>query len=995
MRNRVLHFLGVEAGEESMVSLLLYQSVFLGLFYGAFDISAHSLFLAVFDETIMARAYVVSGLAGIVLTTAYSFFQTRIQFKNFSVVNLLIVTLLTLLLWLVLIYTPSRFVVFALFVMMGPLNILALLGFWGTTGRLFTLRQGKRLFGLVDAGLIVGIIISSYGIPALLAFGFNIHNIILLSAFAVLCAAVMQFSLGRTHTIGDTSVVRKGSVKTVLTLFRKDTYVLNMGWYVSLSVVTAFFIQYSFMAVTREQFPLESDMARFLGLFIGSMMIFTLFLKTFLFSYLIKTYGLKIILLLPPVLIMLFTAVAAGLGSVLGYTPASGGFILFFILLALSRLFSKALKDSVETPSFKVIYQTLSDKIRYNVQSIVDGTVNEIAALISGLLLSVLGIIVIGRLVSFSWVLLVITALWAFFGFRLYLEYRKSIIRSLDEAGMRSEEADNEGERQMTRGKLYSRTLLRMKYPELINQTYTVFKNDYGEDLAREMVSVSMESGDPLILDAVRWVSENDMFSKELKDTAKMSLESLQREYSVYKDPFVDGEVRPEALELITGTRAPHPALLLRILRDSSAATRRIALMLIARHDISDMIPEVCELLPIKETFHDAIAVLDHFGVQSYGELYRYFMKSSGNITLMKNLLILLGKNCYQESEQLIYQLLRTNSRDIRGRAASILVANGFRIAGDDSDKMHQLISDTVGTITWYIQALVVLARAEDKELSVAVKSEMDWWNDFLFSLLSITYDRQSVKKIRENLETGTIESINFALEMIDIVLDDSIKARVAYCLDISDNEEKLKSLYSFYPGFIPSYGNLLIEIINRDYNLSDVWTKSIAIRSLGSISDSVDGTLSLSALLFSPNSLLVEEAVCLLKSINEPILKEISGRVPPKNRKIIEDIVNKMLSGDELLTSKIRFLMARLSNLSADFLIPLAEKLDYCSGISGIKHSVGRKYYFGLVEKESHDSKAYYYRLTEKDVIEYISFYPEYLNEVSAFIEGADVNIP
>jgi hypothetical protein len=286
MRNRILHFLGVEAGEESMVSLLLYQSVFLGLFYGAFDISAHSLFLAVFDETIMARAYIVSGLAGIVLTTVYSYIQTRMQFKNFAVVNLLIVTSLTLLLWLVLVFTPSRVVIFALFVMMGPLNILALLGFWGTTGRLFSLRQGKRLFGLVDAGIIAGIIVSSYAIPLLLTFGFDTHNIILLSAVAVFCATIMQFSLGRTHAIGNTSGERRGSVKKVLTLFRSDSYVLNMGWYIAFSVMTAFFIQYSFMAVTREQFPQEADMARFLGLFIGSMMIFTLFLKTFLFSYL-------------------------------------------------------------------------------------------------------------------------------------------------------------------------------------------------------------------------------------------------------------------------------------------------------------------------------------------------------------------------------------------------------------------------------------------------------------------------------------------------------------------------------------------------------------------------------------------------------------------------------------------------------------------------------------------------------------------------------------
>ena len=54
MRDKLLSVLGIESGEESMVSILLAQSVFLGIFFGAFDISAHSLFLSIFDEKMMA-----------------------------------------------------------------------------------------------------------------------------------------------------------------------------------------------------------------------------------------------------------------------------------------------------------------------------------------------------------------------------------------------------------------------------------------------------------------------------------------------------------------------------------------------------------------------------------------------------------------------------------------------------------------------------------------------------------------------------------------------------------------------------------------------------------------------------------------------------------------------------------------------------------------------------------------------------------------------------
>ena len=59
MRDRLRTLLEIKSGEESMVSMLLTQSVFLGIFIGAFDITAYSLLLSVFDEKMLARGYVI------------------------------------------------------------------------------------------------------------------------------------------------------------------------------------------------------------------------------------------------------------------------------------------------------------------------------------------------------------------------------------------------------------------------------------------------------------------------------------------------------------------------------------------------------------------------------------------------------------------------------------------------------------------------------------------------------------------------------------------------------------------------------------------------------------------------------------------------------------------------------------------------------------------------------------------------------------------------
>ena len=117
--------------------------------------------------------------------------------------------------------------------MLGPLNILAMLGFWGTTGRLFTLRQGKRLFGLVDAGLIIGIIISCYTIPVLLSFKFESHNILLVSASSVLVATIIQILIGARFRLVSGASDQKNEMttekKSFFSVFREDRYTRIMG----------------------------------------------------------------------------------------------------------------------------------------------------------------------------------------------------------------------------------------------------------------------------------------------------------------------------------------------------------------------------------------------------------------------------------------------------------------------------------------------------------------------------------------------------------------------------------------------------------------------------------------------------------------------------------------------------------------------------------------------------------------------------------------------
>ena len=389
------------------VAILVFQSVFLGFFLGAFDVSANTLFLNSFDQSMIPIAIVVSGITGILLTSLYSFFQSKLEFSKLAVLNLFTVFALTFLLRAGYYFSDTKWLAFGLFVLMGPLNIVALVGFWGTVGRIFDLRQGKRIFGFIDTGQVVGVIISSFSIPFLISLGFKTNNLLYISAVSAFLAFVLQIFIGRKYSFklkvrSDQTAGNKNSFASTL----KIPYVRTMAMFVILSMLVAFCVHYLFLAVASQRFQDPDEMAKFFGGLMGSLTFVSVLLKSFVYGPLMKTYGLRISLLVSPFIMFLVSAGAAIVGSLFGFTLESATFTFFFLLISLGKFFQKALKDSIESPVLKLIYQSLPPSIRHEVQARVDGTINESAALASGVILSLLGLFAAITLLHYVFILI-------------------------------------------------------------------------------------------------------------------------------------------------------------------------------------------------------------------------------------------------------------------------------------------------------------------------------------------------------------------------------------------------------------------------------------------------------------------------------------------------------------------------------------------------------------------------------------------------------------
>ena len=393
---------------------------------------------------------------------------------------------------------------------------------------------------------------------------------------------------------------------------------------------------------------------------------------------------------------------------------------------------------------------------------------------------------------------------------------------------------------------------------------------------------------------------------------------------------------------------------------------------------------EVCQLLTVTGTAIDATSVLNHFGERSCGELHRFFMKSSGNTLLAKSLLSVMSSRCYPESKNLIYQMLRSSSKVIKGRAVAALTDHGFRLPDEERERGLELISVTISTIRWYIPALAITGRARNNELTEALYSEMNWWYDFLFKLLALTYDSRYIDKIRRYLESGTDEGVALAIETANVVFDEEIRQQFAYCIEGAVRTISTDTLPTSYNDLPPSYEELVLEVINRDYNLTDLWTKAVAVRSLGSLkTDNIRMTIS--ALLFSPSRLLVEEAYLLVNNIHD--YEEVLGRIPPVNREIVSEIAGKEMNNYNHLYYKTRFLKGRLKAVPVDDIIPLAGKLVYSDSLPVSEEKpVSGVYVMPLEVKDLAGRPCY--RLSESDAVNYLSYNLEYLKEVTGFLD-------
>ena len=195
MLNKFLKFLGAVDGEERQMWFLLGVGAFMGFFLASYQVGTESLFIQSLGEEYLAESFFITGALGIISSVAYVYLQKKIRFSQLVIGNAAVITLFVCGFRIAFEFVgvgdkESGFSLlpFLLFVMMGPMTSILLLGFWGLFGRIFDTRQTKRLIGSVDTGQLVATIVAFFSIPLLIELPFvdDTYDLLLISCFAMI-----------------------------------------------------------------------------------------------------------------------------------------------------------------------------------------------------------------------------------------------------------------------------------------------------------------------------------------------------------------------------------------------------------------------------------------------------------------------------------------------------------------------------------------------------------------------------------------------------------------------------------------------------------------------------------------------------------------------------------------------------------------------------------------------------------------------------------------
>ncbi len=957
MFRSLLAYLNVRPEERLQVMLMLGAGFFMGIFFATYSVVAESLFLSTLGGE-LNKAILISGVLGIAATLVFSFAQNRIKFSNLTTSTILFVVAITAFFYIGYHYGPAEYklpIVFFMFCMTGPITAILLLSYWGIFGRLFNFKQSKRIIGWIDTGQLIAIILANFFIPITQGFFPQTDNYLIVCCLSIIVSAVhfiiisLKFPLIKNDPKDFDDTVRK---ETKMAKVLTDPYTKLLSLFLIISMVTLIFGQFTFQELIKVQYPNQRELTNFLAFFNLTIYGLSFFMQTFVNDKIVTNYGIRIALMLLPVVVGVFAFGGSLIGLVFGYSPETGPntFIYFFLFIALIRLFNNTIRDSLENPMFKLLFIPLDSRYRFGIQSKVEGVINESGRFIAGVLIFGLALIPFFRIIWMPILLSVLVALYFLVIKKLYAGYKTKIRSKLETVQLPLDKLEI-GYGQITKkleGRLTSekpgKAVFAYRLLEKINPTNlnawinSLIRNDhvetrdYAQRKMNEMKGLSVSD---------RYVIRYDNRKSEVSDKNLLTKGELgliinsggditkSRILRLTRSPK-EGD-RQYAAELLLHTSSDeNTSFLIELLNDPEAKVRNTAIQTSIKKNSNEVILSLIDNLSNPLFSNQAMNALVLIGSKALTQLDNSFYRTGQSSQVLIRIVQIIGRIGGNRAKDLLWNKIDYPDKVVVSKVLLAMGEAGFKAGISQISRIKYAIETDIGDISWNLGAVTEIGNEGfANELKAAIRAEMSNDIDHVYMLMAMLYDTRSIQLVKENIESGTVEGTAFAIELLDVFLSEQLKQRVIPVLDELSEQDRIKRLQNFYPRMELDEKLVLKFLINRDFTQTNRWTKSCVLRQIG-LFKIKEFSLDLIAQLFNPDRLIREMAAWALHEIDPDLYEANVRRLGEDAEREVGGVIKmeeKLMVFDKVIFFSSMEIFRGTSGLALSFLADIAEE--------------------------------------------------------------------
>ena len=557
----------------------------------------------------------------------------------------------------------------------------------------------------------------------------------------------------------------------------------------------------------------------------------------------------------------------------------------------------------LDGPAFKLYFLPIDATTKFDIQTKIEGVITAFAGLVAGGLIILINNVQLFTLIHVSIFTLPALALWYFVTTRMHNNYRQTL---------RSTLVKNKKEADQTIEQKYA--LNHVLETEINSNTDN--KVIYGLKLMEKLEPALFESAILKLVDSESRNVQNYVKEKlktldidiqantETRHLAKLALQESQDSEIISVSPeklakltrSIKSDDRILAAKLLRKlVNDKNIFVLLELLRDIDPTVKKEAIITARKVSRPETWTILIELLNSPSYCNEAAAALVESGEAGLFSLESAFHKSGQTDQVMLKIVQIVGRIGGDKAIELLWNKIEyPDKRIVRQILLSFRYFN-YHAREKEVVNMTNLLENEISKTIWNLAALTEIP--DDVKyfnyLREAIREEVKSNFDTIYIILAIMYDPQSVQLVRENVESGTTDGIAFAIELLDLFLDQELKPKLFPLLDDIPVTEKVRQLQIHFPRENYTLIQTLNYLLNKNYNQTNRWTKACTIHCLAYLSE-FRISRGLIAQLFNSDELLQEAAAWVIYHKDKQTFNRVADRLKPEIRRFLEDSIEK-----------------------------------------------------------------------------------------------------